>query len=310
MTDRLARTAAQGQAAIWGPVLMCAGGVALFSIMDGLMKHASLAVGVYSAIFWRSILASLLSGAAMGVTRNRWPPAGVMRLHVLRGVIIAVMVWLFFWSLTRLPLAEAIALSFIAPIIALALSVLMLGERVSKYSMAAGVLGLVGVGVILSGRLTGDYDGRALAGALGVLVSAVLFAINLILQSRQARVASAVEVTFFQNIVVLAVFTPLAPWLLTASSIPDSFWWAVAGSALLTCGSQFLLAAAYARAPASRLIPIEYSAFIWATLVGWLMFSEALTLEVLAGVALIVAACLIAAKADPDIAGHIETEVV
>ncbi|MGD9811926.1 MAG: DMT family transporter [Sphingobium sp.] len=308
MTSAHSKSGPAGDAPLWHAILLCAGGVALFSVMDGVMKQASLAVSAYSAIFWRGAAATPLAGIAMVATGNRWPPADVMRLHLVRGVILGLMAWLFFWALTRLPLAEAIALSFIAPIIALVLSAVMLGEQVSRYSIAAGLAGIIGVGVILSGRMAGDYDGRAFAGALGVLASAVLFAVNLVLQRRQAQVASAVEVTFFQNAIVLCVLLPFAPWLLKGNGGMD-FWAAIIASAFLACGSQLLLASAYARAPASRLIPIEYSAFVWAVLVGWIMFAERLTTEVVAGVVLIVVACFVAAREKPEIA-HVETEVV
>jgi S-adenosylmethionine uptake transporter len=69
-----------------------------------------------------------------------------------------------------------------------------------------------------------------------------------------------------------------------------------------------VLAAAYARASASTLIPLEYSAFLWACLFGWLFFAEALTLPVLGGAALIVAACVIAAREQPELAAHVEAE--
>lgn len=287
-------------------VLLCLGGVACFSMMDVLMKGASLALGAYAALFWRNILATLISGVGMIATRNRWPPAPVMRLHGLRAALIAPMAWLFFWALTKLPVAEVIGLSFVAPIIALALVPLVLGERVKRQEVGAGVLGIVGVAIIVGDRLKGDYKQDALWGALAVLVSAMLFALNLLVQRRQAQVAGAIEVAFFQNLLVLALLLPFAPWFLrevaTGSSVTS-----VLGAAVLAVCSQMALSAAYARAPAGRLIPLEYTAFLWAALMGWLMFGEVPTLAVLAGVVLIVFACLLAAKATPNLA-RVEAE--
>ncbi|NPC07513.1 DMT family transporter, partial [Shigella sonnei] len=68
-------------------------------------------------------------------------------------------------------------------------------------------------------------------------------------------------------------------------------------SAALSAASLMLMTWAYARAETRVLVPLEYTAFIWAASVGWLMFGEALTLRTLAGVALIVAGCLIAVRA-------------
>ncbi|SEJ99820.1 S-adenosylmethionine uptake transporter [Sphingobium sp. AP50] len=290
------------------PFAVCCAGVALFSVMDAAMKGLSLSIGLYNALLWRAITGTILGLALMLVTRQRWPTRAVLRLHLLRGTVVAAMASLFFWAIMRLPLAEAIALSFIAPLIALYLAALLLKESVGRQAIAASLLGLVGVGVILSGRLRGDYDANALLGALAVLGSALLFAWNLILQRQQAQRASPIEVAFFQHLVMLGIFALGAPFwamLPPAGAVP-----LVLLAATLAFTSLAALAWAYARAEAQRLIPVEYSAFIWAAIVGWLAFGEKVMPTTIAGTLLIVAACLIAARtkrADAfDQAPHVE----
>jgi len=80
-------------------------------------------------------------------------------------------------------------------------------------------------------------------------------------------------------------------------------------SAVLSLSGQFLMSWAYARAEAQYLIPTEYSAFIWAIALGWFFFDEALAWTTLAGACLIVAGCLIAARANPRLAEPIEATV-
>ncbi|MGW8201484.1 DMT family transporter [Sphingomonas bisphenolicum] len=283
---------------------MCCIGVALFSVMDAAMKGLSLSIGLYNALLWRAAAGSLLGLALMLLTRQRWPDRAVLRLHLLRGSVVALMAALFFWALMRMPLAEAIALSFIAPLIALYLAALLLGETVGRRAIGASLLGLVGVGVILSGKLQGRYDADALLGAGAVLFSALLFAWNLILQRQQAQRASPIEVAFFQHVVMLGVFVLGAPaW----GALPDR---AAVPLVLLAAGLAFTslaaLAWAYARAEAQRLIPVEYSAFLWAALMGWLAFGERLTLTTVAGALLIVAGCLIAARSKGADGAHVE----
>jgi S-adenosylmethionine uptake transporter len=193
-------------------------------------------------------------------------------------------------------------------LIALYLAALLLKESVGRQAIGASLLGLVGVGVILSGRLRGDYDANALLGALAVLGSALLFAWNLILQRQQAQRASPIEVAFFQHLVMLWVFAFAAPFwamLPPAGAVP-----LVLLAATLAFTSLAALAWAYARAEAQRLIPVEYSAFVWAAIVGWLAFGEEVTLTTIAGTLLIVAACLIAARTKRgdafDQAPHVE----
>ncbi|TNE37798.1 MAG: DMT family transporter [Sphingomonadales bacterium] len=293
---------AAGSAAVFA----CLAGVALFSVMDVVMKMLALVIGAYNALLFRSIVGSLLSGTAMIASGNRWPPRPVLALHVRRGIVNTAMGWLFFWALTQLPLAEAIALSFVAPIIALYLAAILLGEAVGKTAILSALLGLAGVGIILSGRLSGDYQESALWGALAVIGSAVLFAYNLVLQRQLAQQAGMVEMSFFQNGMTLALLLPFLPFL---AVVPLGGQWAlVVGAAVLVILSQMCLAWAYARAPASRLIPLEYSAFVWASIMGWLFFAEHLSLAVVAGAAVIVAACLIAARQRPEMAAHVEAD--
>ena len=290
----------------WVAVALCASGVAMFSLMDVLMKSTSLLMGVYSAIVWRSVVGSLFSGTLYAAKGARRPPALVMRLHIYRALLIGPMIWLFFWAFTRLPLAEAIALSFVAPIIALGLIPLMLGEHVGRHSIIAALVGIIGVVVILAGRMGGNYQSGALLGAGAAILSAVFYAVNLVLQRQQAQLASAYEVAFYQNLLVLTLFLPLAPWLLDLSA--PVIWSEIIAAAILAVLSQMVLAAAYARASASTLIPLEYSAFLWACLFGWWFFDEALTVPVLTGAALIVMACMIAAREQPQLAAHVEAE--
>lgn len=290
----------------WIAVALCASGVAMFSLMDVLMKGTSLVIGAYSSVLWRSVAGSIISGSVFLAKGTRRPPAAAMRLHILRALLIGPMIWLFFWSFTRLPLAEAIALSFVAPIVALGLTPLMLKEHVGRHSIIAALVGIVGVLVILTGRMGGNYQPGALLGAGAAILSAIFYAVNLILQRQQAKLASASEVSFFQNILVLLLFLPLAPWLLDFRI--GTIWLEILIAAFLAVFSQTVISLAYGRAPASRLIPLEYSAFLWACLFGWLFFAEALTLPVLGGAALIVAACVIAAREQPELAAHVEAE--
>lgn len=286
------------------PFAVCCLGVALFSVMDTAMKGLSLSIGLYNALLWRAVTGTLLGLILMLVTRQRWPAPAVLRIHVVRGVVVAFMALLFFWAIMRLPLAEAIALSFIAPLIALYLAALLLGEAVGRRAIGASLLGLVGVAVILSGRLQGHYAADALLGVMAVLASAVLFAWNLILQRQQAQRASPIEVAFFQHLVMLGVFVLAAPvWAVVPPlhAVP-----LVLLAATLAFTSLAALAWAYARAEAQRLIPIEYSAFLWAAVMGWLAFGERLTVTTVAGALLIVAACLIAARSKRVELAHVE----
>lgn len=277
------------------PFLAVALGIASFSVMDALMKGVSLAVGAYSAMLWRSGAGVLLMAPVWKLRGGTIPGPELLRLHALRGANTAGMAVCFFYGITILPLAEGIAISFVAPLIALYFAAIMLGETISRKAVLASLLGLAGVIVICAARLSGGgYDQRAALGIGAILFSAVLYAWNLILQRRQAQIADPFEIALFQAVFTGLSLAVFAPWF--AVSLPATQWLHVALSAVLAMLSLVVIAWGYAREETQVLLPLEYTAFIWAALMGWLMFAEAVTAPTVIGAVLIVIGCWIAAR--------------
>ena len=283
-------------------------GIGFFSLMDAAMKDLVIALGAYNAVIWRNMIGSVITGALFVGTKTAWPQIAVLRLHAWRSFVVAVMAISFFWALGRLPLAEAIGLSFIAPVIALFLAALLLGEKIGREAIIASFAGLGGVVVILFGKFSGDYDAKAYWGVAAVLFSAVVYAYNLVLARQQAQVAGPVEIAFFQNLLVSAVLMLAGPWLLTPFALDKLPM--LSAAAALAIIALLLLSWAYARAEAQILIPVEYTAFVWAALFGWVFFAEPVTVWTVTGTALIVAGSLIAARVKPQPVTHVEIAAV
>ena len=290
------------------PFMVAAAGIGTFSLMDAAMKDLALSIGAYNAVMWRNSVGALLMGVLFVGTRQKWPPLHLLKMHLWRSIVVAVMAVSFFWSLTKLPLAEAIGLSFIAPVIALYLAAVMLKETIGKEAIWASLAGLGGVAIIMAGRLSGHYTMDHIWGAAAVLFSAVVFAYNLILARRQAQVSGPIEIAFFQNLFVALTLGLAAPWFLQPIGMSDAPM--VGASAALAVISLLLLSWAYARAEAQILIPVEYTAFVWAAFFGWLFFAEPVTWPVLLGTALIVGGSLIAARTKPVPVNQVEVATV
>ncbi|WP_029937316.1 DMT family transporter [Sphingomonas sp. UNC305MFCol5.2] len=269
-------------------------GIAFYSIMDAVMKAVSIEIGAYNTLVWRLGIAVLLTGMVYAFTRPKLPSRGTMKVHFARSVLVAAMAISFFWGIVRVPLAEAIALSFIAPLIALGLAAVFLHERIGAQSVWGSLLGLAGVAVVVAGRIGGTHSHETLVGMGAVLFSAVVYAMNLVVARHQAQLAKPLEIAFFQNLFVLGLLALAAPWWL---AVPAAQHWPGIGvAALLAIISLLLLSWAYARAEAQVLLPVEYTAFIWASLMGWWMFGEKVTIATVGGTILIVAGCLLAAR--------------
>lgn len=278
------------------PFLAALAGVGFLSLMDAFMKDAALMIGAYSATVLRAGVGTALIAPFWLVSGPAWPTRAVWKLHLTRGVISALMALTFFFSLTRLPLAEAIALSFIAPLIALYLASVLLGETISRTAIGASLLGFAGTLVIVGGRIgQGKFDDDVALGVGALFISALLYAYNFIVIRRQAQVAGPIEITTFQSGISGLVLLTFAPFLwqppINAALLP-----LLAAGVLIVAGS-LLIAWAYARAEANVLVPTEYSGFVWASLFGWLFFREHVSLPTLAGTVLIVAGCWLAARA-------------
>ena len=269
-------------------------GIATFSLMDAVMKGLTLEMGAYNALLWRTLAGTLISGMIFYLRDSPWPRRAAWRLHLERGIIGVASGWLFFWGLARVPLAQGVALSFIAPLVALYLAALLLKEKIERRAIFASFLGFAGVLVILSAQAEAKLGPEALQGAIAILVSAALYGYNIILMRRQALVAGPVEIAFFMSLIMGGGFLLAAPFLAVvppAAMIPELF-----GAAALAFLSLLLLSWAYARAEAQHLAPVEYTAFVWAAILGLLMFGEVVRPLTLVGAAMIVVACLIASR--------------
>lgn len=279
-------------------------GIAVFSTMDALMKGLTLEIGAYNTMLWRSFAGAAIAAVPHFRRRPGLPQRAVLAIHVRRGAVATVMSVTFFWGLARVPMAQAVALTFIAPLIAIFLAAWLLKERIDRRAILASLIALAGVLTILAGQARAELGREALVGAVVILFSAVCYAYNIILMRRQALVADGREVAFYQNLTVglfLALAAPALAVVPEARLAP-----ALVGAAVLATTSLFLLSWAYARAEASYLAPVEYSAFVWASILGYLVFGEHVGPLTVAGAMLIAGGCLLAARRRPVPLGNLE----
>jgi S-adenosylmethionine uptake transporter len=276
-----------------GPVLLYLAGMSLFCAMDAVMKQLVLTNPALMATFWRYAMAVLF-------TLGMWVQAGrpaitreMLPVHLLRGTIIALSAFLFFWSLRRLSLAEAVTIAFIAPLMVPPLASLILKERMQAGNLVAGVLGFTGVLVAVGFEPEAAKPGYFL-GVGAVLVSAVTYALSVVLiRMRAARDGPALVSLLGAGIPGLVILPFLIAFVPAGQILPRGIDWGwVLLAGLFGAVALQLLARAYAQVEAQTLAPFEYSALFWAALYGWLFFDEPVLLRTWAGAAIIAAACL------------------
>lgn len=284
-------------------------GVVVFSLQDAIIKSISGDYPVTMAIVVRCLVALplllLMVQIEVGLSRLLSRNAGVL---ILRGIILLVAYTTYFMSLAALPLAEAIALFFTAPLIITLLSGPLLGERVSLQAWVAVIVGFIGVLIILR-------PGSALfePAALLSLVSATTYALSMVIARRIGVTEVATVMAFYQNGVYLLGASlaaiafamvgieelghPSLDFLVRPWSTPrslDLMLMAVCG--IIAAFGMFLLTNAYRSAKASLVTVFEYTGMIWGPLWGYLFFNEIPSWSTATGMALIIAAGIFAVR--------------
>jgi S-adenosylmethionine uptake transporter len=275
--------------------LAALGAVAVLSIMDAVMKHLVLVIGLVAVSVWRAAANLAISVVLYLPSKAPWPDRRTLRLHVVRSNIVTVMAALFFWGIGRVPLAQAIALTFIAPLIAMLLAAWTLNEQIGRRSVIGALGAFAGVLVIVLGQARAHVGDDVLLGVAAIIASALCYAVNIVLMRHQALAAKPLEINFFQCVTVMVLWLFVLPF--TGPPVwPGLQWWWIVLAATFSTSGTLLFAWGYARGPASYLAATEYSGFLWASLMGWLAFRERVSLTTLAGAILIVGGCIIAAR--------------
>jgi S-adenosylmethionine uptake transporter len=269
--------------------------VSTLSIMDAVMKHLVIAIGILAVSVWRSVVNLGFASALYLPRRLTWPNRSTLKIHVSRGVLVTGLAFLFFWGIGRVPLAQAIALTFIGPLIALLLAGVFLKERIGSRSIIGSIAAFAGVIVIVLGQARAHIGREVLLGSAAILASAVCYAVNIVMMRPQALAAKPLEINFFQSLTVMIVWLIVLPFIGLPVS-PGGQWPWIGIAAILSTSGTLLYGWAYARGEASYLAVTEYSAFLWASALGWLVFRESVSLYTLAGAVLIVGGCLVAAR--------------
>lgn len=269
--------------------------IGLLSAMDAVAKYLAPSFNTLQLTFLRFVAGSVLATLVLVVVRPGWPSRETVKVNAARGLLIVLTSTLFFHAVSVLPFAEVMALAFVAPLFMAILGALILGERIGPRVVAALVIGFAGMLFIVWNRIgASGYGEQAAIGVAAVIVSAIGYALSMVLLRSRATLDRAEVIVHLQNLVpCLALAIPAAfVWV-----PPTPAQWAIfAGMGVLGVTGHLLLAHAFARAEAAKLAPLEYTALFWGVVIGWAGFGEIPSVATLAGAALIVAGTVIVAR--------------
>lgn len=266
--------------------------VCMFMGMASLVKAASGEVPPGQAVFFRSFFAlPIIFGwlALRGELRHGWKTKNPMG-HFWRGLVGTAAMGLGFTGLGLLPLPEVTAIGYAAPIFVVIFAAMFLNEQVRAFRLSAVALGMVGVVIVLSPRLSvgASLDVSETLGAVVVLMGAVLAALAHVFVRKLVATETTAAIVFWFTITSTMLALLTLPW---GWVVPG---WSVAAM-LITAGlfggvGQIFLTSSYRYADASLVAPFDYTSMILALTIGYFIFDEVPTATMLAGAGIVIAA--------------------
>jgi drug/metabolite transporter (DMT)-like permease len=220
------------------------------------------------------------SAGGMPTLRTRRPAR-----HFIRATFWTGSFMLSFLSLQFLPLAEAVALSFLAPIFMTALSVPMLGERVGIHRWSAVVVGFVGV--LFMVHPNGHFLQLGTVFGIGSALCAACGALSV---RQLTRTETSSAITCYMHVFAAMILALALPFFWISPTWQAMLAMFVIG--LLGGTSQYWSTQALSYAPASAIAPFNYTQIIWAVILGFVIWGDLPSFTLLIGVALVIASGL------------------
>ena len=261
--------------------------VAVFAVMDAAMKElaqtyppleVSCLRGLASIPFF--LLGVSITGQWRHIVPVRW------RDHFLRGGLAIVMLWLFIYSVSRLPLGTAYGIVLCAPLLITALSALVLREHVGRHRWLAVCCGLIGVAIILNPRGT---EVITLAG-LAAFAAALCYSVIALTIRRLTRTDSTLSIAL-SFVVMVGIGCGILAWPGWVPVLRDHWPW-IAVIGLSGSIGQYLLIHAFRCATPSVIAPFEYTALLWGIALDWVLWGTVPGARVLTGGCVVISAGL------------------
>jgi drug/metabolite transporter (DMT)-like permease len=263
--------------------------VLVFIIMVSIIKSVAASIPPGQTVFARSFFAIPVIVVWLTLRGELATGFRVARPmdHVWRGLVGTIAMGLGFAGVGMLPLPEATAIGYAAPLLTVIFAAMFLGEDVRAFRITTVTIGLAGVLVVVSPRLTMDgLGGREALGAMVVLGSAVFAALAQVFVRKLVETEKTPAIVFWFSVTAS---------LLSLVTLPFGWVWPTATEAalLVTAGllgglGQILLTSSYREADASLVAPFDYASMIFALAIGYFVFREVPTLTMLIGAAIVI----------------------
>jgi drug/metabolite transporter (DMT)-like permease len=261
---------------------MC-GAVLFFTVSSTMVKGLGEGYPVSQIVFFRCLLAFLPLYIAIHRTGG-WQTLRTKRpgAHLFRVVVGGFALFIGFYALTLMPLADYFAFTYAAPLFATMLSIPILGEQVGIRRWSAVAVGFVGVLIMLQpGVKTFAYA------EMVAIAAAFTYAFAIIAVRNLARTETSASTVFYFTLVGLVLAGAVLPFEWRPPTVKE--WALLLGLGLVSGIGQILMTDAYRLAPPAVIAPFDYTSMIWALALGYVLFGDFPEPVVLVGAAVVIA---------------------
>jgi drug/metabolite transporter (DMT)-like permease len=255
----------------------------IFAFMTAIVRHLGSDVPATEAAFIRYLIGLILVTPIIFKGWTGLPDKTSLTLFAGRGLVHSTAVILWFYAMARIPMAEVTAIGYLAPIFVAIGAALFLGERLHfRRVMSIGV-GILGAFIILRPGFADINSGQ-----LAQLCAAPLFAVSWIFAKKLTGRENSAMIVWMLHLTCTIALIPGAILQWRPPTMEEIGWLAL--TALVATLGHFAMTKAFAAAPITLTQPIAFLQLIWASLLGMLIFGEAVDPFVIGGGALVVAA--------------------
>jgi len=261
---------------------MAATGI-LFAAVTGVIRHIGSDMPAPEAAFIRYAIGVLLVIPAIIRNWQGLPDSGTLKLYTFRGIIHGIAVTLWFYAMARIPISEVTAIGYLAPIFVTIGAALFLGEKLRMRRIAGIIVGFIGTLIILRPGFEAINLGQ-----MAQLSAAPLFATSFIIAKKLTAKESPAMIVGMLSVFCTLALLPGAIYQWREPTFDEILWLAL--TAMLATAGHYTLTRAFQAAPITVTQPVSFLQLVWATLLGVILFGEAIDPFVILGGAVVVIA--------------------
>ena len=252
-----------------------------FVLVTAIVKYIGSDIPSAQAAFIRYVIGTLILFPFIVPIINKSFGKQNIIIFSLRGLAHGLAVMLWFYAISRIPIAEVTAISYTAPIFISIGAAIFFGEKFASRRIIAIIFAFVGTLIILRPGFN-----QISTGQIAQILTAPLFAISFLLTKKLSETMSSIVIVCMLSVYVTLILMPAAIIVWVHPSINDIIGLSIV--AILATLGHLTLTQAIKTAPLTFTQPISYLQLIWATLIGFYFFSEKIDLFVLMGGGIII----------------------